>query len=75
MTLHCWHKSLPMQYSAIFDAVKIENFCNKIKNFQNFDIFHIFAVLTSAHNLCFGGKIRKGDIPRHTQFYNVKGGV
>ena len=51
-----------MQYTDIFLALKIENF-----RLKTFDVFLIFAqnidcgeaVLTSAHNLCFGAKIRK----------------
>ena len=33
------------------------------------------AVLTSTHNLCFGGKIRKIGIPLHTPVFLYKSGV
>ena len=33
------------------------------------------AVLTSTHNLCFGAKIRKIDIPLHTPVFLYKSGV
>ena len=29
------------------------------------------AVLTSTHNLCFGAKIRKIDIPLHTPLFTI----
>ena len=59
-----------MQYTEIFKVEKNENF-----RWKNFDIFLIFApkhrlwVLVrtaSAHNLCFGAKIRKIGIPLQT---------
>ena len=36
---------------------------------------HAEVVLTSTHNLCFGGKIRKIDIPLHTTVLLFKIGV
>ena len=74
-------RNLPMQYTLIFLALKIENFQLKI-----FDIFLIFAqnidcgytlevVLTSTHNLCFSAKIRKLGIPLHTPVLLYKSGV
>ena len=41
-------------------------------------IFFLFlreAVLTCTHNLCFGAKIRKIDIPLHTPVLLYKSGV
>ena len=46
---------------------------------KNLDMFLIFAqneaVLTGTHNLCFGAKIRKIDIPLHTPVVLYKSGV
>ena len=50
-----------MKYTEIFKVVKNEDIQKKM-----FDIFLIFAVLTSTHNLCFGAKIRQIGIPLHT---------
>ena len=33
------------------------------------------AVLTSTHNLCFGGKIRKIGIPYNPHFFYIKAGL
>ena len=68
-----------MQYTAIFIAIKKENFQQK-----NFDIFLIFAQNIDCgytfepprtHNLCFGAKIRKIGIPLHTPVLLYKSGV
>ena len=63
------YENTPMQYTAIFQGCKNDNF-----QFYLFDYFHIFdqniycrysleppieAVLTSTHNICFRAKIRK----------------
>ena len=79
------NKNLPMQYTEIFIAVKMNNFQQK-----NFVIFLMFAQnihsgytlepprqggLTSTHNLCFGAKIRKIGIPLYTPFLLYKSGV
>ena len=37
--------------------------------------FHNEAVLTSTHNPCFGAKIRKIGMPRHTPVLLLKSGV
>ena len=70
------YENLPMQYTEIFLALKIENF--------QFDIFLIFAqnlrlcvhVRTASptciHNLCFGAKIRKIGLPRQTSVFLYK---
>ena len=41
---------------------------------QNIDCVYM-AVITSAHNLCFGAKIRKIGIPLHTPISLYKSGV
>ena len=51
---------MPMQYSALFNGCKNDNF-----QMKNCEIFLILAqnlseaVLTSTHNQCFEAKIRK----------------
>ena len=60
------YENLPVHIQRFFSVVKTENFKSKI-----FDIFLIFAQnidcgLTSTHNLCFGGKIRKISNPLYT---------
>ena len=79
------YENLPMQYTDIFLASKIENFQQK-KN----DIFLIFSqnidcgytlepphetVLTSTQKLDFEAKIRKIGIPLHTPVLLYKSGV
>ena len=77
----CHYENIPMLYTEICKVVKHENFQQKI-----FAIFLIFAqnkdfgytleaVLTSAHNLCFGAKIRKIGILLHTPVLLYKSGV
>ena len=80
---------MPMQYTEIFCALKIGNFQWKFfyifLNFaQNIDCGYTLepphrggceAVLTSTHNLCFGAKIRKIDLPLHTPVLLYKSGV
>ena len=59
-------RNKPMQYTAIFQGCKNDNF-----QMKKYDIFHIFAqnidcayivlneaVLTSTYNLCFRAKIK-----------------
>ena len=72
---------MPMKYTEIFSAVKIENLQLKI-----FSIFLVFAQdidcgymvepprLTSTPNLCFGAKIRKTGIPLQTPVLLYKSG-
>ena len=59
------YENTPMQYTAIFNSCKNDNFKLKF-----FDYFHIFAqniycgytlepVLMSTNNICFKAKIRK----------------
>ena len=60
---------MPMQYTEIFSAIKIENFIGKVSKFLTFLL--IEAVLMSTHNLCLGSKVRKIGIP---QFDYIKVG-
>ena len=71
------YENLPMQYTQISLAVKIEISLEK-KKIKKINISNIFtqnidcgytleltrrAVLTSTHNLCFGSKIGKIGLP------------
>ena len=65
-------KTCPCNIQRFFSAFKFENFNGKTLMFL---IFSLEAVLTSTHNLCFGAKIRKLDIPLHTPVLLYKSGV
>ena len=62
---------MPMQYTEIFSAVKIENFIGK--NFVAVNIQCGYNV--STHNECFGATIRKLGIPLQTPVFLYKSGV
>ena len=70
-------------YFCVFchlDIVNVELFFFKLLKMNFFDIVLIFAQniycgYTSIHSLCFGAKIRKIDIPLHTQVLRYKSGV
>ena len=73
----CPLQKLAYQYSVIFLEAKIENLIGKISIF----FFYIFAqnihsgytlVLTSTHNVYFGSKLRKLDIPLQTPVFLYK---
>ena len=76
------YANMPVEYTAIFYGCKNDNF-----QMKNCDIFLIFAqnidrgytfepphVLTSTHNLCFRGKLRKNVYPCKPQLYYIKAG-
>ena len=80
LTFFSRYENLPMQYTEIFLALKIENF--QLKNFDIFLILlkhrlwvHVRTASASTHNLCFGAKIRKIGIPLQTQVLLYKSGV
>ena len=81
MCVSTHYENLPMQYTEIFLALKIENF--QLKNFDIFLIYcskhrlwvHVRTASPSTHNLCFGAKIRKIGIPLRTPVLLYKSGV
>ena len=67
------YENLPMKYTEIFSAVKIE----RKFHWKTFDIFLIFAQNIDCEypQSMFGAKIRKIGIPMHTPVLLYKSGV
>ena len=67
-------KTCPCNIQRFFSVVKKKMKISSEKK-MIFFLFLLKAVLTSTHNLCFGAKIIKKDIPLHTPVFLYKSGV